>query len=282
MSGAGEAIHYDLSGIGVRLRNAPAGWPELMSRWWADFASPSAGEPFLDVEVAAELHPVWPGIALTAELVPGSAVDGSIRFRMPEGEVELHPGGRARIILARGTERSRCYAVMGLMLAALGSTLPTRGVVVLHAGGIVVDDRAFLMVGPAGAGKSTWVDLALEAGAQCLSDDVVFADASRGPVALLGVPFRADRPRPIGRGRWPLAAALLPAHGREARLDSLDPMQARGVLAANLLYLTPEQHVGPRVASIVDRIVDDVPLRTLTFSPEPSFVGLLREFPRKD
>ena len=76
--------------------------------------------------------------------------------------------------------------VLGPVLAF---ALRLRGVVPLHAGGVVVDGAALLFTGPAGAGKSSTVAALGAMGHAVLSDDVVpLRVTSEGIVASPGFP----------------------------------------------------------------------------------------------
>jgi hypothetical protein len=61
--------------------------------------------------------------------------------------------------------------VVSAQALPLAATL--RGLEVMHASGVVLDGRAVLLMGPAGAGKSSLAAALLRAGAELLSDDVV-------------------------------------------------------------------------------------------------------------
>ena len=273
-------LHFDLSGISLRLRGVPDDCRRLLESSWAEFFVSTPSEVFLDVEVRVSGSPAVSGNPLAVERVRGSDDDPTGRFRMPEGELEVSREGKASIVLAEGAARTRFYALLNLLLAALGWCLPSRRATVLHGAGVVLDGSAFALVGPAGAGKSTWAELAKSRGALYLSDDVVFLDASGETVVLLSVPIRANHPRPLGPGRWPLSAMLFPEHGDAPRLDPVDGLRARARLVANLLYAASSLDTDPRVGEVVDRILSRVRLRTLTFAQEPSFVELLRQLAR--
>jgi hypothetical protein len=273
VSGNVTQLHYDLSGLKIRLQ-PPPDWHATMDRWWGDFAVGRADDPVLDLKVRLTDRAPGPGIALAAELADPDGDGSGARFLMPEGELRLDGRGGGAIDLFDVDDRQRCYAVMNLVLAGLGATLPGRGGAVFHAAGIVVAGRGYLLVGGSGSGKSTWAELALSAGARYLSDDVVFVDGSGERVELLSVPFRADRPKPIGPGRWPLAGILFPRHGNTSRLEPISPLGAQARLTAGLLYVDPTAEAAQR---LVTGLSERVPLRTLVFERDPAFLELLAE-----
>jgi hypothetical protein len=91
-------------------------------------------------------------------------------------------------------------------LAALGVTwlLAPHGRFILHGGALARDDRAVLVIGNTGAGKSTLAAAALEAGWPVLADDQVVLDASATPFFVHGLHQEPAVPREIG---GPVAAS---------------------------------------------------------------------------
>ena len=116
----------------------------------------------------------------------------------------------------RGAGYDATRAVRQLLPYTLGHLLGARGRVVLHAGALLVDDGAVLVLGATGAGKSTLVYAARAAGRRVLADDLVVLTHRDGVLEASGIPrplaVATDRPhelppnaRAIGddvRGRW--------------------------------------------------------------------------------
>jgi len=275
---SGRVRHYDLSGLGVRLHGAPRGWGSAVARWWAPFEVPRAARPVLEAWVRDDATAVGSGTPLACERVE-EATDGSwVRFRTPEGEARVESSGRARIALGPGDEDVRAYALMNLLLAALAWRLPDLDTAVVHAAGVVVRGRAFVLVGAAGSGKSTFARCARDGGALSLSEDLVVLHAAGAGFEALSVPFRADDRRPAGPGRWPVAAVLLPEAGPEPGMRPADRMRARASLAANLPYAADSRRHGPALVTLMERLLAAVPVCTLTFRPDGSFLPLLAAF----
>ena len=154
------------------------------------------------------------------------------------------------------------------------------GGAMLHAAGIVLEGRAFVLIGAEGSGKTTWTLRAREAGADVLSDDIVVVTRSAsGAFEALSTPFRSAQYGTLLAGRWPIAALLLPEHGAPARLRPVPGLALRARLFANLPFVVEALATDTRVADVMDALATSVPARTLTFSPDPSFVPWLRAFP---
>jgi hypothetical protein len=134
-------------------------------------------------------------------------------------------------------------------------------------------------VGPSGAGKTTWAEAARSRGALFLSDDLVFVAASEGGAEALSAPIRADHPEPCGPRRWPLAALLLPVHGRPPALAPVTGLRAAARVAANLPFVGERLGVDPRLGRVVDRLLAGVAVFELTFAPDAGFVDCLASLP---
>ena len=76
-----------------------------------------------------------------------------------------------------------------LVGAGLATALHLRGFPILHASAVVVDGRAILLAGPAGAGKSTLTAVSVQQGAALLADDLaVLAFGEDGISVQAGYP----------------------------------------------------------------------------------------------
>lgn len=279
----GRTVSLDLSGLCVRLDGVPASLARDLRARWLRFRPVEAHEPatpFLRVQVGVGGAPHTEGGTMGRRM--DMALDRHrARFEADEGVVEVALDGAATMLVAPGDPGRQHWGLVNLLMAALGWLLPNRGGALLHAAGVVVADRGFVLIGPEGAGKTTWAREAERGGARVLSDDVVLVDGRGAVVEVVSAPFRANDFQPVGKGRWPLAAILLAEHG-PPRLRSVPRLTLEGRLAANLLYLTDAVVSDPRVGRVLDRLLDSVPARTLTFAPEPSFVPLLARFAAED
>src|SRR6185503_3299070 len=107
-------------------------------------------------------------------------------------------------------------------------------------------------IGSEGSGKTTWALLAKQAGATVVSDDIVVVEPSPGGgYALLGTPLRAKEHGAFTRGRWPLAALLLPEHGSPPRLSAVKDLRVRARLLSNLPFVTESSASDERAGRLV-------------------------------
>jgi hypothetical protein len=270
MTSAGERT-FDLSGIVVRVLGLPEELDDALARRWSAFVA-AAAEPHLTVVLGDA-----PGPAAAAEASPVDMGDDSAaaRFETSGGGIVVDPAGRAELRLALASTPEELHTLINLLLAAVAHVAPYRGALVVHGAGIVVDGRAYVLVGPSGSGKSTWVDLAAPI-VHPISDDLLGIDASGRAVEVLALPFRRYPAPSAGPGRWPLGALLLPGHGPTARLEPAEPRVARAALLGNLPHIAPARRLNPVVSAVVDRIIAHARLRRLVFAKDPGFVDLLR------
>jgi hypothetical protein len=278
LSGPGGTLFADISGLGVRFGGLDDALAAALSSEWAPFlAAPSAGEPWLDVELETSDRVIPEGRVMRPSLT-GEVRDGAARFWSDEGEITVAAAGRARVGLARGRDNWRFWGLVNLIAAAMAVRLPSRHGALLHAAGIVLDGRAFLLVGPEGAGKSTFAQAARQGGARVISDDTVVLDAEGDRLVLLGSPIRAHEATEPGPGRWPVTAVLHARRGTEPRLEPVGRLAVETLLVANLPFLASGWGRDARLDALVPFLAQATAYRAMTFGPDPGFLDLLRAF----
>jgi hypothetical protein len=275
--GALRDLEFDLSGVGVRFSDLPEEISSLLESNWSAFSTERAPSPVLDLRVEATRVEPFEGRfdpkAMRAEISSEWA-----RYEMLEGRVEVDARGTGRVVVGIDESTRPYFAFANFVRAALAWRMLSRGGALLHAAGIVLGGRAFVLAGPAGSGKSTWARLAEEAGGSVLSDDLVLLDGHGDGIEALGAPFRSTHESTLGPGRWPLAAILFPAHGAGAALAHVSGIESRARVLANLPFVADGVAGDRRVTETIERWVASVPTRVLTFGREPAFVETLTSF----
>jgi len=270
-------LEFDLSGVGIRLSDLPSEIGSLLESSWQAFSIERALSPVLDLRVEATRVAPFSGKfdpkAMRAEISPERA-----RYEMAEGRVEVDAAGKGRVVVGIVEGSRPYYAFANLVRAALAWRMLSRGGALLHAAGIILRGRAFVLAGPAGSGKSTWARLAEEAGGSVLSDDLVLLDGHGGAIEALGAPFRSTHENTVGRGRWPLAAILFPAHGTGAALAPVSGLESRARVLANLPFVADGVADDRRVTETIERWLASVPTRMLTFGRDRAFIDTLESF----
>lgn len=271
-------LDLDLSGLRLRVAGASGALARRIRAEWSGFVVAPEAEPFLRLELSYDDEAAAEGEfrpkAMRSSLQPDRA-----RFHMPEGEAVVAGQGPAALRLKADLGVREFYTLANLMRACLAWRLPGRGGMLLHAAGLIVDGRAFVLAGAAGSGKSTWARFGEEAGARVLSDDLVLIDGAGERLEALGTPFRSTHRSVSPPGRWPLAAILFPEHGSPPALAPVERLLAAARLTANLTFIAEAVERDERIVDLLERVVNQVPCAELTFAPEPSFLELLRSWP---
>lgn len=135
-------------------------------------SSPPGGET-----VDSHLRPRYVSRTIGEQGLPTLSVvtldDGTFWFRYADG-TQFFVEPRGREVWAAWPDRfTEDDAATYLLGPVLGFVLRLRGVTSLHASSVRVGDRAFAIVGPAGAGKSTTAAAFAQRGYQPLSDDAL-------------------------------------------------------------------------------------------------------------
>jgi hypothetical protein len=225
---------------------------------------------------------------------------GALRIRGgKEILVDPAPGADARII-------HNWVAGQGL-----GVAMAQRGLFVLHAGVVKVDNAAVAFVGPSGSGKSTMVMAFCRGGAAILSDDHAVIDDRGEPTVLSGFPqvkLRMDSLRTFGhennaaactkvseeKSGWeiresfahcsaPLRMIYALAEAPEVRIVELAPDEAAAELARNSFLSSLS--INPVCAATAQyrcaRLASLVPVRRLerprSYTDLPNQVRVLEE-----
>jgi hypothetical protein len=274
-----EERWFDFSGLGIAIEG-PEGLEEIaaLSRDWSAYRASGPPPPFLRLGVVEGASAGEPGRVAPKGMSLALAL-GVATYRTSLGWCRVEPDGNATVTLAPGRGATRGLALQNFVRAAVAFLLPSRGGAAIHAAGIVLDGRGFVLPGASGAGKSTAAALAESRGALVASDDLVLVDGAGGRAELLGSPFRSSHPTACPRGRWPLAGILLPEKGPEARLDPAPRWAVKARLLSNMTFVADLVGEDPRVGAVVERLAGEVPSAVLTFARDPSFVDLLRRFP---
>jgi len=272
-----NTVLLDLSGLVVRIAGLAPAWVERLERDLDPYFARSTGATaILDIRVEASASRL-PDKPFAPKELAGVYRADAARFSLAEGFAEVTHQGKVEVGLVDSVDPRVFFAFLNLLRACLAWVLLRNDGAMIHAAGLVLDGRGFLLVGQGGAGKSTWARFGEEGGGTVISDDVVLVQSRDGVPSLLGAPFRSTWRGTMRKGCWPLAAILLPKHGPEPRLDAASPILARARLLANLPFTAEAGAADPRPLSMVERLVAAVPCYTLTYAPDPSFVPLLRD-----
>ncbi|MFD1956957.1 aldolase, partial [Paenibacillus thailandensis] len=110
------------------------------------------------------------------------AADGEMRFRVPETALYRIAGGsRVEVTPWPGAEEARIR--LYLLGSCMGALLMQRGILPLHGSAVVIEGKAYAIVGQSGAGKSTLAAAFASAGYPLVTDDVIAVSVSHAQEA---------------------------------------------------------------------------------------------------
>ncbi len=277
MRGA-ATLGFDFSGFGLRLEGLPPSWRRRLLALWRGFASEGPLPPrTLGVRVILRRGPL-PESPFDPKAIIATGHPLGTRFTLPEGFAEPIGPDEVQVEVTEGGDPRHFYGFLNLCRAVFAAWLPARGGALLHAAGVVVEARAFLLVGGEGSGKTTFAQRAAAGGALVLGDDLVLVDTpGPNPPHALAAPLRPQSLGPPAPGRWPIACLLFPSRGAPAALEPIAELEVQARLVANLPFLERRLGRDETLARLLQRLAS-LPARRLRFAPDASFVDLLAAF----
>lgn len=247
--------HILVAGRPLRLRIAGPALDAMVEPAFRHLAAPPAA-PDLDVVLWAESET---GVALPAApwVADGAPGPAAVRLAGERFSALAEYGGSQHWMLDRTSGRAvlciRDLATMPywdrlsplrLLLAAWAGS---RGLRMLHAGGVGFDGRGAMVVGRGGSGKSTTVLACLRDGGRAVGDDLLLVDGGDRP-AMHSI-YGTARLFADHAARFP---ELMPGH------DSADPAEDGALKLTSYLSLRTADLLVPRLALaaiIVPRVV---------------------------
>ncbi|XEC97536.1 HPr kinase/phosphorylase [Paenibacillus tarimensis] len=140
-----------------------------------------------DVEIRiSDLADVWNELQQSEDYY--AIKEDRLLFHVPEVAVFcIQSGDRILVSPAAGAEPTKIR--LYLLGTCMGAILMQRKILPLHGSAVVIDGRAYAIVGDSGAGKSTLAAAFVERGFPLLSDDVIAVSLSdQGPVVIPAYP----------------------------------------------------------------------------------------------
>lgn len=175
---------------------------------------------------------------------------GYLLWNRDHGRVLISPDGR--LLLCEPDPRNAEWAAI-VTAQALPLAATLRGLEVLHASGVVLDGRAVLITGAAGAGKSSLAAALLRAGGLLLSDDAVALQPRDGTLLAhpgsLALQLRATEDRRLAateRAALGRAAGEVEGKRRYVSVDPPNPAPLGG------LFLLERSAAQPAVQPLPD------------------------------
>jgi hypothetical protein len=248
----------------------------LEDRYGPFLRIPSEGAPSASIEIEARddsalLPPPQPGERYRIEPLPGAG-----RGVASYGFTATDLGGGAWVVALapRATEPPERRLENGLRFVTACLALDAGGLA-LHAAGVLVGPRAFLLAGPSRAGKSTAVERCRPA--ESLGDDFGVVVPLEGAWHVLAVPFdNAERIDACARrGIFPLGRILRVLQAERTWIEELPPLAAAASLTAVAAFPWAVPGQGAALAERVERLVAAGAFAHLHFERDAELWGLL-------
>lgn len=150
--------------------------------------------------------------------------------------------------------------------------LATGGALV-HSAGVVEEGRAYLFLGPSGAGKTSVGRLARSAGRTVLSDDMnaVVAASRTSGFQVERLPFAGDLGQTDRGEVYPLGGLLRLQKGPEVHLEDLSPARALAGVLSCCPFVNADPHRREVLEENLEAVLAAVPAGRLTFPRQGPF-----------
>ncbi|MEK3725236.1 aldolase [Paenibacillus sp. FSL H8-0034] len=135
----------------------------------------------------ADLTPLWNQLAKPNETYV--VRENSFMFRVPDTAIFcIQDGAEITVSAAYGADEAKIR--LYLLGTCIGALLMQKRILPLHGSAIVIDGKAYALVGDSGAGKSTLASVFVSRGHQLISDDLIAVNFShdRIPVVMPAYP----------------------------------------------------------------------------------------------
>ncbi len=289
--GSSENV-IELAGDAYRFHGLSKTQATALTHRYSQFVSISlpSGDLALAIEMRELAHPLSTNpeaftvageYAPILERTPDQLTVTGINF---QAVLQWGEPGQATLAVARGPDSALINAIENFLRVVSAYRVSSKGGLLLHSAGLILDERAYLFVGRSGAGKTTLTRKAHAAGAGVLSDDInVALPGEDGCFRAYPVPFAGDfgqTPDRLSPGGYPLAALCVLEQGGAATLEPLSDAAAAARLVAACPFVNADPYKSADLLETAASLVRQVPVRKLISRREDDFDrihGLLRE-----
>jgi hypothetical protein len=258
----------NIGNLPLRLRVGGDDLLQFVRERYSGFMSPGAQT---DLELAAQVSPARPSQDCLSVSLEVSLANGRWSIRRGDFRATWDPQcGRGEI-----SQFQNPYAVDTVLRIVHTLLLAEEGGFLLHAASAVRGDRAFLLSGISGSGKSTICRLA-PTDTSLLTDEISFVRRWNGQYRAFGTPYTGELDRAGENISAPVAALYFLSKGESNRIDDLRRTEAARLLLRNILFFAKDPRLAKRLFEAVCQFTDAIPTYRLTFVPDPSVWELIR------
>lgn len=257
-----------LGGWRIRLGCSPAGIADAAAERYAPFIVQDSPA---DLEVQADFLPPVDGSPFQHGLLEARLVASSGGYLLDEpeirGTIELSRG-RASLRLSSSDPQRDLEYFLRIVVALVAHE---RGGLLLHAAGLVYNDRGRVFIGRSGSGKSTVV--ALSSHAAALGDDLMILRPDSTGWLVYGTPFwnwrTGNRLAQTRHAR--LYGIYKLVQSLEVRLSPMSPAAATAELVVNCPIVNGVDGLVGEVMMRCRQLAAAVPVQSLEFRKDATF-----------
>lgn len=254
-------VAVEIGGMPILLRSPDTSFRQMLQERYAGFVSASSRPRFeFDISLRQPADRLSPEDDVRVQMRGG-------RWLLERGDfrAEWDPQtGRGQVFQAPGP-----YSIDSVLRIVHTLILAREGGFLLHAASAIRNGNAFLFAGISGAGKTTISRLA-PPDATLLSDEISYVRCGSGKYYACGTPFAGELAKVGANESAPLKALFLLAKGPQNRVEEIPAPDAVRQLLRNILFFAEDRELVERVFQSACEFVRRVPVRRLTFVPDPS------------
>ena len=179
----------------------------------------------------------------------------------------------ARLLVHRESSPWFCNVLENLLRVLVAFDVLQRGGVLLHCAAIVKDNRAVVMFGHSGAGKSTTSGVALANGCAVISDDINIIEPSENGWQVRPVPFSGtldaitEITHPV-----PLHGLYRLNQSDSDHVEDCSPARSVSLLAGSAPFVNQDLHRSGQLVDILSTLCSEVVVRDLYFTHSGNFL----------
>lgn len=145
----------------------------------------------------------------------------------------------------------------------------------IHACGVVKDNKDYLFAGLSGTGKTTIANLS--SNYIVLSDEIVIVKKVDNVYKIIGTPFRGEFQKGGENLSFPLAKLLLLKREKTFWTKRLNPSQAITKLLSNVLFFSKDSNLNKRLFHLCSELCQDIPCYEMSLKPDKSFWKIIEK-----
>jgi len=262
---AQHQIGIEVGGLPMMVYTRDAAFRDQLAQHYSGFISQSQQPRFhLDVE----LLPRAPN--------PGADINVAVRqgkwnLRRADFVAECDP--RARCATTRQSAGTHSFDAVLRIMHTLA--LASDGGFLLHAASVIRNDGAFIFSGVSGAGKTTLTRMA-PADTTLLTDEVSYVRRREAVFEACGTPFAGELARVGVNTSAPIKTLYFLEQGPENRVEEMQMQETLQRLLRNILFFAADPELVSKLFRTANEFLERVPVRRLTFRPEPQVWSLIQ------